>query len=938
MMSGRARGRARGSARKTNLEVSGPLRRPGDAGQQAQGPQLQTSPENPVVPSGRARFRQGAGRGTPTPGSAAPGSGDTWSQRPSSGYGRGGQPGPETGYGRGAQHGPETGYRRGAQPGPGSRGALVPSWSNVAGGARPKTGFTRSANGGHQAGGGERTLTLLTNYFKITNHQEQHVYLYHMSFEPEIDENRRLMYGLLSNLRESVLRDVPYEALGNTLLTMRELGEQKEPHVVESRQGERYMIRFKLGKEIHREDYEYTYLYSLIIRRSLEMMDLLKLQRDAFYNLNETKYVPDLQGIILKLSPGYLVSTMACEMGVALNVQLHYKVLREDTVLDVIARYLSTGAREGDKNKVEELVRNKIVMTNYGKNRTYTVLGVCYDPPLYQRTFQTKSGEVSFLDYYKKAYDIDIKDGMQPLLRVKVKKNEKPALLVPELCSLTGIPADVRSNFYQMRALTNAQKMTPREQVGRLSNFIQAFRGNEQAVQPLKRWGIEVAENLLTVQAHTLNPERIIFARDCFNYKPYQAKWQEAVHGSNTLLECVPLHSWLVVYPEGRGRPIPCKEAAQNFVSELKQVAPAMGMKVEWPSAVSIQRDHPEDYIRAIRERLGQAQMVACVLPHDRDKYRMQIRYGEIKKECINQLGVPSQLMLNATLNKSSNKFKSCVTNIAMQMNVKLGGQLWRVAFPEVLKKAMVIGIDVYHPGREKCASPNAKSVGAVTCSLNANFTRYFSASVDQLHRGTELFDTLQPIVERALKEFLMENKFLPDPILIFRDGVGDGQIQIVKDHELPQIKAAIRTAANYSPVEYRPAIAEVIVQKRICSRFYTVQTRENPPPGTVVDSGVTRPVDQIDNTYDFYLVSQSRRDVTVSPTHYYVIYDTTGMTPSQMQGVTYKLTHLYYNLAGTVSVPSPCYYAHKLAFLYGEYNIETKAPKLELQKSLYYL
>ena len=67
---------------------------------------------------------------------------------------------------------------------------------------------------------------------------------------------------------------------------------------------------------------------------------------------------------------------------------------------------------------------------------------------------------------------------------------------------------------------------------------------------------------------------------------------------------------------------------------------------------------------------------------------------------------------------------------------------------------------------------------------------------------------------------------------------------------------------------------------------------------------------------YDFFLVSQSVRQGTVNPTSYNIIKDTSGLKPKHIQMLTYKLTHLYYNWPGTVRVPAPCQYAHKLAFL----------------------
>lgn len=45
----------------------------------------------------------------------------------------------------------------------------------------------------------------------------------------------------------------------------------------------------------------------------------------------------------------------------------------------------------------------------------------------------------------------------------------------------------------------------------------------------------------------------------------------------------------------------------------------------------------------------------------------------------------------------------------------------------------------------------------------------------------------------------------------------------------------------------------------------------------------------------------------TVSPTHYIVVRDGSNLRVDNMQRLTYKLTHLYYNWPGTVRVPAPC-------------------------------
>lgn len=78
--------------------------------------------------------------------------------------------------------------------------------------------------------------------------------------------------------------------------------------------------------------------------------------------------------------------------------------------------------------------------------------------------------------------------------------------------------------------------------------------------------------------------------------------------------------------------------------------------------------------------------------------------------------------------------------------------------------------------------------------------------------------------------------------------------------------------------------------------------TYENPLPGTVVDKYITR-----SDMYDFFLVSQSVRQGTVSPTHFIVLRDDANYGPDIIQKLSYKLCYLYYNWPGTVRVPACC-------------------------------
>lgn len=129
-------------------------------------------------------------------------------------------------------------------------------------------------------------------------------------------------------------------------------------------------------------------------------------------------------------------------------------------------------------------------------------------------------------------------------------------------------------------------------------------------------------------------------------------------------------------------------------------------------------------------------------------------------------------------------------------------------------------------------------------------------------------------------------------------DGVGDGQLKVVKDYELLQVRTKqtryrkknicrnritsvkvyyidiiflfkLKQACSLISEDYKPPFTFVVVQKRINARFYLKKgaQAENPAPGSVLDHTITRR-----GLYDFYLVPQSVRQGTVTPTHCVVL------------------------------------------------------------------
>jgi len=370
-----------------------------------------------------------------------------------------------------------------------------------------------------------------------------------------------------------------------------------------------------------------------------------------------------------------------------------------------------------------------------------------------------------------------------------------------------------------------------------------------------------------------------------------KADWGNSIKGV-ALLKTIDLKYWVVIYPSSK------QVAGQMFVKTYGDVIGGMAISADAPEEVCIRTDDPNSIIQTLKERIAdRTQMVVVIVSSKRKD-----RYDAIKRICCLELPVPSQVVTSAII-EDEKKRRSVVTKVAIQMNCKLGGEVMMTNIP--IKNIMICGIDTYHDSQKK-----KSSVCAFIATSNQNKTKFYSrASIQETHQ--ELSSNLTLTFKAACEHYKKINGVFPEKIIIYRDGVSDGQLALVKDSEIPQIEKAF-TALDAS---YKPTMAVIIVKKRGNARFFTGRpTLGNPPCGTVIDSVVTRK-----EWFDFYLISQHVTQGTVNPTHYNIIHDTIGLKADHYQRLSYKLCHLYYNWPGTIRVPATCQYAHKLAFLVGQ-------------------
>ncbi|XKL65747.1 hypothetical protein PGB90_009167 [Kerria lacca] len=723
--------------------------------------------------------------------------------------------------------------------------------------------------------------------------RDKGIYEYEVTFKPDIECGRQKLFLINQHFR-TFGGKVKIFDMGQRLFTPDKLINDVNSVTSNLRSG--MEVEMTLTYKRMKKFNDCRNILNIIFKRIMNDLHLVKFGRSN-YNPEFAHTIPQYK---LEIWPGCITAVDEYEGGIALCCEASHRVLRNETCLEIMVDIMRMSNNENWKKDMSTVFIGISVITNYNK-KVMKIDDIDFDanPTC---TFQRGDTEISYLDYYKNQYNIEIKDKKQPLLVHRAKR--KPlgkenvdvlVYLVPELCSPTGLTDDMRSNFKLMKEVTNLTCISPLKRQTALREFIRGIKNNEKANSYLVDWNLKLPDTTMELTARILEPERIFFGGNR-SVQEVNADWGRAA-ANNHVISPIDLNEWAIIFTSRDSR------VTNQFLETLRDVGRKIGMYIGKPQSVPIPSDQTKNYCEQIKRLYnGKVQIIVMIFPTNRDD-----RYASVKKLCNSDLGIASQVINSKTISNPKN-LRSVVTKIVLQMNCKVGGALWGVSIPYQEQGVMFCGIDAYHDALHK-----NHSIIALVTSMNYTCTRW--ASGTSIHnRGQEITDVIVSLFRDSLEMWHKTNNSFPSRIVIYRDGVGDGQLNVVREHEVPQFYKLF----SLIKLDYKPKLTYIVVQKRINTRIYMkegVSQVSNAPPGTIMDHTITRR-----NWYDFFLISQNVRVGTVSPTHYVVVHDESGMPVDTVQKLSYKMTHLYYNWNGTVRVPAPCQYAHKLAYLVGQH------------------
>lgn len=752
---------------------------------------------------------------------------------------------------------------------------------------------------------GSRTVEVLSNFVGLQPMSAKQIYKYRIDFEPQIDSTRlrRQLFGQIKGplFPTEVTFDGAFE-LRSSDQTADEVTERTVQNPVESGT---IKITIRRSGEVAWNSFEMLRVYNMNMRKFLEKLGFFKVQAGAFVHPEFTQSISENNEIVIMR--GYRTATNVHEENrVLVNLESVHKLMQRRNVLQIMSA-LRSGSNYRDV--IRSQLIGKLVFTGYN-HRCYRIEDVNFDKNPRSTFFcRERQAEITFLEWYQTKKGISIVEPSQPLLLVvpsSQRRGEAAAaegqgeiLLVPELCNLTGLTDQQRNDNRLKMSLIQASQVSPSDRVRQMREFINQLHANEEVKSSLRGWGYNYDREPVTINARQMLAEAV--GLGAASRGPID-RWPKADQKTGGFESELMRANALAVTPSIRRLAIyiarPDFREENRIVSTLRNGFQRIGLNIGEHRVFQIpEGDTPHNYVTHLRT-IDPSVDASIVVMNRQNKDR----YDAIKKLATAERGIITQVV-TARLLCDERRARGASVKIAIQLAAKVGGEPWFVNLP--LKNAMICGYDTYHDTTHR-----GRSFGAFVASTNANFSRWFSKA-DSHDRLDELSAQVASNMQAALRNYREINKTYPDRVFLYRDGVSDGDLSHVYHVELAKIRECIKEAAE--TIKF----TMIIVSKRIGARFYlkTGNSFDNVLPGTIIDDVVTRK-----ERYDFYLVSQSTARGTVAPTYYNIIHDESGLPPHTHQAMAYKLCLLYYNWTGTVRVPAPCQYAHKLALLCGEH------------------
>ncbi|GAA5890678.1 hypothetical protein JCM6882_000622 [Rhodosporidiobolus microsporus] len=413
------------------------------------------------------------------------------------------------------------------------------------------------------------------------------------------------------------------------------------------------------------------------------------------------------------------------------------------------------------------------------------------------------------------------------------------------------------------------------------------------------QWKLNSSRQPMQVTARILPPPSVTYKRPV---NPQDGQWN--LRGQ-TFSSAASIDRWMV-FDFGGMNTQEIQQSITGLVSQLQ----ALGVRVSNPrpqihqAPRNIRADQVQAFIRSKVKPPGTPdkgfqppQLIVAYLATKPSPFYAPIKHlGDMLVGCATQcLNIP----------KARKGNPQYYANVALKVNVKLGGvNATKNLGMAVNKPTIVFGLDVSHPAPGSLAP----SVVGVVASMDKTITKYASRIGVQSSRE-EVIRDLAPMVNSLLVQFKDTVRVKPERLIVFRDGVSEGQFAHVLDHEVN----AIRVACQKISPDFRPAITYLVCGKRHHISLFPAEAAAsdrtgNVKAGTTVDKAIVNPF-----TFDWYTLSHGSLLGTSRSSHYTCLVDDSNLSADALQQLAYNICYTFQRCTRSVSYATPAYYADLL-------------------------
>lgn len=804
---------------------------------------------------------------------------------------------------------------------------------------------------------------LICNLFPIA-FKPKFVYRYLVSFQPDIDQEnhrqRRFAVGRhAEGLNSKFGLSWEFDGVHIVACTNPNNFSLSIDHA-----GQENSIACDFAKAIPTDDVhsqEVQMIANVMSKKLLRKVDLIQFNR-SFYNPKPIK----VQNFNLKLFEGFDCSIKPTTSGLQFCVNLTHRVMQERTIREEMCEIEAAIRQQGGnpaemKAKISEKVnitlRNKAVICLYN-NRIWRITKVDYEKSLSSTFWMEREGkESTFRDYFHSKYDIPLHQlsyqGNGLLVNVRYTREQERALkanprltddelpglppkvtyIMPELCHMTGMTDEMFENDQLRRALADITRHPPSERLGMSKRLMNDIVAKKEVKEIMNSMPIALTNEPLKLQGRLLDPFTIEMKQNKCEIQTLGNKdFGKQIRDEGFILPAqgkIAYGKWAFVYEQRDYKT--AEEAARTFV-KLSQAQGGPWSEPLWVEIPAGRGIGPWD--AALNGLCAKGPEFIVILIHD----GVEEVYSFVKHTCAIKYGIVSQCLNTRTLRGKAGMMAVC-GNAYKQAMAKMGHAGWKISFNKSIvrtsrKPWMIIGVDVSHDKKIRNAyGPPMKEKGSCVgfcASYDATFTQYHSYTSTQ-GKFEEYVRESKMFMGKALDDFKTKNGMYPEHIMVYRDGVGDSQVEAFVRKEVGQYQSALDERGLQ-----RVKMTVICVMKRLQERLFVecpffakkaqkcnVEFKCNgsdafhsPLPGTCVDQHVVSPFFS-----EFLLVpSKAPPRATATPTKFIILRDDNNFAADDIQNLSHQLCYMYSNWNGPIRVPSPVMYAHKIAYLYGKY------------------